>query len=424
MAINYKNVTNRIFDLLVGRDYEILMGDDDAKKTLNPNEAVRFYIQDLHSMVFVDKKTDTIKLYVSNGQDNDVVETLIDSMQKTADHFMMKFSAKNYGRKLEPKDFAFQVAVKESFNMSGTSKSSYQNISGGKLIIRHSKPINAESRGSRSRSIKSIYVENKAGERFQFNSKWLTGARAMARHVGGGGYPHDQIGQTITSLSEEYTTLRRFVRHANVKGFVNEETQGLIDIALKKTSMIEHAMRKMNFEGLSVQLAEADEERTSQLKNSFTQHITNPAVESALPYLNQLMIEKEALDISHQALTNIEDIVHRTPTVDVVNMDRNDHDNPINLSFSDNDTAIKHTAQYMMDHITDHDMRDAIDTALRHYDNWEEEQKAKFNTIIRNMIRKVVRINKEATQVPVDLEAFESIQKTVKDFSIERILSK
>ena len=102
----------------------------------------------------------------------------------------------------------------------------------------------------------------------------------------------------------------------------------------------------------------------------------------------------------------------------------NDHDNPINLSFSDNDTAIKHTAQYMMDHITDHDMRDAIDTALRHYDNWEEEQKAKFNTIIRNMIRKVVRINKEATQVPVDLEAFESIQKTVKDFSIERILSK
>ena len=128
MAINYKNVTNRIFDLLVGRDYEILMGDDDAKKTLNPNEAVRFYIQDLHSMVFVDKKTDTIKLYVSNGQDNDVVETLIDSMQKTADHFMMKFSAKNYGRKLEPKDFAFQVAVKESFNMSGTSKSSYQKI--------------------------------------------------------------------------------------------------------------------------------------------------------------------------------------------------------------------------------------------------------------------------------------------------------
>lgn len=423
MAINYKNVTNRIFDLLVGSDYEVLMGDENAKKTLNPNEAVRFYIQDLHSMVFVDKQTETLKLYVSNGEDEDTVEKLKNAMQKTAEHFMMKFSAKNYGKKLEPKDFAFQVAVHESV-MSGTTKSSYQSVNGGKLIIRHSKPINAESRGSRSRSIKAIYVENKAGERFQFNGKWLTGARAMARHVGGGGYPHDQIGQTITSLSEEYTALRRFVRHANVKGFVNEETQGLIDIALKKTSMIEHAMRKMNFEGLSVQLAEADEERTSQLKNSFTQHITNPAVESALPYLNQLMIEKEALDISHQALTNIEDIVQRTPTVDVVDMDRNDHDNPINLSFNDNDTAIKHTAQYMMNHITDHDMRDAIHTALRHYDTWEEEQKSKFNTVIRNMIRKVVRINKEATQVPVDLEVFESIKKTAKDFSVERILSK
>ena len=71
MAVNYKNVTNRIFDLLVGSDYEVLMGDDDAKKTLDPNSAVRFYIQDLHSMVFLDKAEDKLKLYVSNDQDED-----------------------------------------------------------------------------------------------------------------------------------------------------------------------------------------------------------------------------------------------------------------------------------------------------------------------------------------------------------------
>lgn len=424
MAINYSNVTKRIFDILVGSNYDVLMGDENAQKTLNPSEAIRFYIQDLHSMVFVDKKEDKIKLYVSNGEDEDAVERLHDAMQKTADHFMLGFSAKNYGKKLEPKDFAFQVAVHESVNMTGTTKSSYQSLNGGKLIIRHTKSINAESRGSRSRSIKSIFVENKDGERFQFPVKWLTGARAMARHVGGGGYPHDEVGTTIKSLSEEYTALRKFIRHAHVKGFVNEETEGLIEFAKKKTIAIEHAMRKMNFEGLTVKLAETEDANVDQLKNSFTQHITSQAVESALPFLQKLMLEKQALDVSHDALRNVEDVVHNTPKFDVIDMDRNDHDNPINLNFSDNDTAIKHTAKYMMDHIVDQKAKDAIATALHHYDTWEQDQKDSFNSVIRNMIRKVVRINKEQTQVPVDLEVFESIRKTAKDFSIERILSK
>lgn len=424
MAINYNTVTKRIFDILVGSDYEVLMGDENAKKTLDSTQAVRFYVQDLHSMVFVDKKEDKIKLYVSNGEDADSIEKLKNAIQKTADHFMLGFTVKNYGKKLEPKDFAFQVAVQESANMTGTTKSSYQNLNGGKLIIRHTKSINAESRGSRSRSIKSIYVENKDGERFQFHTKWLTGARAMARHVGNGGYPHDEVGTTIKSLSEEYSALRKFIRHANVKGFVNEETQGLVEFAQKKTIAIERAMRRMNFEGLTVNLAEADNDRAEQIKNSFTQHITSQAVESALPYLQQLVLEKEAMDISHEALRNVEDVVQRTPKFEVIDMDRNDHDNPINLNFSDNDTAIKHTAKYMRDHIVDQQTKDAIDNALNHYDRWEQDQKDQFNQIVRNMIRKVVRINKEQTQVPVDLEVFESIKKTAMDFKIERILSK
>lgn len=424
MAINYNNVTKRIFDILVGSDYQVLMGDENAKKTLDSSKAERFYVQDLHSMVFVDKAEDKIKLYVSNMADADAVEKLKSSIQKTADHFMLGFSVKNYGKKLEPKDFAFQIAVQESTNMTGTTKSSYQSLNGGKLIIRHTKSINAESRGSRSRSIKSIFVENKDGERFQFPVKWLTGARAMARHVGAGGYPHDATGSTIRSLSEEYTALRKFIRHAHVKGFVNEETEGLVEFAQKKTIAIERAMRRMNFEGLTVNLAESDDDRTEQLKNSFTQHITSQAVESALPYLQKLMLEKEAMDVSHEALSNVEQMVLNTPKFDVVDMDRNDHNNPINLNFSDNDTAIKHTAKYMMDHIVDQNAKEAIDTALKHYDRWEQDQKEHFNQIIRNMIRKVVRINKEQTQVPVDLEVFESIKKTAMNFKIERILSK
>jgi len=424
MAINYSNVTKRIFDILVGSGHDIMMGDEDAKKTMDPGTAVRFFITDLSSMVFMDQKEDTIRVYVSNGQDEDKVARLTNSMQKTADHYMLKYTVKNYGKVLHPKDFAFQVAVAESVDMKGTTKSSYQNFGGSKLIIRHSKSVKEGARGARSRSIKAIYVENKEGERSLFPVKWLAGARAMARHVAGGGTSYDDQGSLIKGLSEQYVALKKFVRHANVKGFVNEETQGLIDVAKNKTAMIEAAMRKLDFTGLDQPLAETEDTKVNEIKGTFTQHITNHAVESALPYLYQLVLEKESLDAAHSALQNVEDAIRATATFKVHNLDRNDHDNPINLTFSDNDTAIKHTAEYMMNHIEHDNVKTAIADALRHYDNWNDDQKTHFNGLIRNMIRKVIRINTEHRNVSVGQEVFESIKQVSKDFAIERILSK
>jgi hypothetical protein len=425
MAINYSNVTKRIFDILVGSGHDLMMGDEDAKKTLDPEIAVRFFITDLSSMVFMDKKEDTVRLYISNGQDEDKVERLKNSMQKTAEHFMLKFTVKNYGKTLQPKDFAFQIAVAESVSMTGTTKSSYQNFGSSKLIIRHSKSVNEQARGARSRSIKAIYVENSAGERFQLHTKWLTGARTMARHVAAGGTPYDDIGSKISALSEEYSILKRFVHHANRQGFVNEQTSDLIGIATTKTENIYNAMRKMQFENLSSEVSEdAEQERMDQLKGSFTKHITNQAVETALPYLYKLVQEKELLDAGHSALKKVEDAINSTPSIETINLDRNDHNNPINLNFSDNDTAIKHTAEYMMDHIAHDNIKSAISDALRHYDSWNEDQKNHFNGLVRNMIRKVVRINTEHRNVSVGQEAFESIKQVSKDFAIERILSK
>jgi hypothetical protein len=401
------------------------MGDEDAKKTLDSNEAVRFYVQDLHSMIFMDKTDDKIKVSVSNGEDDDKVERLVNAMRKTADHFMMGFTVKNFGKKLEPKDFAYQVAAVSESTMTGTTKSSYQNFGKSKLIIRHSKSVNEGNRGARSRSIKAIYVENSAGERFQLGTKWLTGARTMARHVAAGGTPYDPTGSKISALSEEYSVLKRFIRHANRQGFVNEQTSDLISIATAKTDSIYEAMRKMQFEDTSSDVAEdADQSRMDEIKGSFTKHITNQAVESALPYLYKLMTERESFDAGNAALRHVDELVHTKPKFEVTGLNDNDPDNPINLSFGDNNTAIKHTAKYMRDHITDHEVKDAIDKALSHYDRWDEEHKARFNTVVRNMIRKVVRINKEHSNVSVGQEVFESIKQVSRDFAIERILSK
>lgn len=424
MAINYSNVSKRIFDILIGTGNEILMGDEDAKKTLDSTEAVRFYIQDLHSMVFLDKTSDQLQLSVSNSEDRDKVERLVNAMKKTADHFMLGFSVKNFGKKLEPKDFAYQVAAVSESTMTGTTKSSYQNFGKSKLIIRHTKSVNEQARGARSRSIKAIYVENSAGERFQLNTKWLTGARTMARHVAAGGTPYDPTGSKISALSEEYTVLRRFIQHANRQGFVNEQTSDLLGVATAKTESIYNAMRKMQFEDTTEVSEDADEERMNEIKGSFTKHVTNQAVESALPYLYKLLAEKESFDAGNAALRHVDELVHTKPKFEVTGLDDTDPDNPLNLSFGDNDTAIRHTAKYMRDHITDHDVKDAIDQALRHYNRWDEEHRSRFNTVIRNMIRKVVRINKEHSNVSVGQEVFESIKQVSRDFAIERILSK
>ena len=62
MSINKQNVSNRLFDILVGSGNAIIMGDDEAKKTLDPNEATRFYLKDKHSMIHYDRSANNISL--------------------------------------------------------------------------------------------------------------------------------------------------------------------------------------------------------------------------------------------------------------------------------------------------------------------------------------------------------------------------
>ena len=78
----------------------------------------------------------------------------------------------------EPKPFK---PIKEG--LTGTSKSSYENLDKTRLIIRHSGPVDETVPGSRSRHINSLYIENEDGERFKYPITHLAGARAMTRHV-------------------------------------------------------------------------------------------------------------------------------------------------------------------------------------------------------------------------------------------------
>jgi len=429
MTVNYKNVSKRIFDLLTGTDRKFIMGDDSAKKTLNPNEAVRFYVEDLHSLIFVDQANGKVELSASNHADPDAIDQLKNAVKNTAEHYMLGFTVKNFGKKLEPKNFAFMNVeqVDESFSpMSGTSRSSYQNTGSARLIIRHSKPVNEEIRGSRSRSIKAIYIENAIGERFQFPMRWLTGARSMARHIAEGGYPHDERGQMILGLCEQYASLRKFVRHANGQGFINEETSDLVEMANTRSEEILRAIRTNNFEAIKyqpVQLSETDD--VSEITNKFTRHTVSQAVESAAPFLYSMVKEREQVEVSQKALRDLVDLVDSKPKFDIRDLDEHDPDNPINLTFTDHDAKLKHLARYISDHLADTEEKNVIDSAAEHYVSMDTDSKNQFHDAIRNLIRKSKSVNKEHVETrSLDESVFDLVRGISQKYSVKSVLTK
>ena len=119
------------------------------------------------------------------------------------------------------------IEVKEG--LTGTRKSSYENLDKTRLIIRHSGPVDETVPGARSRHINSLYIENEEGERFKYPITHLAGARAMTRHVANGGRPHDDFGQHIIQTSEDIAKLSSFQRYVSNKDQLNDSAGDIIE---------------------------------------------------------------------------------------------------------------------------------------------------------------------------------------------------
>ena len=136
-------------------------------------------------------------------------------------------------------------SIGEGFSaMSGSSKTSYQGLDSVKLIVRHKKEVNEETRGARSRNIHSIFIQ-RGDERFKMAENNLKAARAMARHVKNGGEPFDNIGHTINEMATEQRKLREFVRYVKRAKLVNEENESYVNIAMENINYITTAFTKL-----------------------------------------------------------------------------------------------------------------------------------------------------------------------------------
>mgnify|MGYP001351085183 CR=1 FL=1 len=130
-------------------------------------------------------------------------------------------------------------------SMRGSIKTSNQPLGGTKIIVKHTKAVNEEVRGARSRNIQKIFIENNE-ERFLFPSKNLNGARAMARHLYNGGQMHDTVGESIVAMCTELKTLKEFANYVKKQGLINEENNDYVELARQHIKTIKETFKKLS----------------------------------------------------------------------------------------------------------------------------------------------------------------------------------
>ena len=135
-------------------------------------------------------------------------------------------------------------SMKES-KLYGTSKLSYQNFDGARLMIKHTEGINQEMAGGRAKKVGSLYIESAEGERFKYPFKHLTGARAMTRHVAEGGKPFDDFGKHIVSMSEEMSKLRKFKTYMGRSAVMAESLAGYMDVVRERIATVKKTLESL-----------------------------------------------------------------------------------------------------------------------------------------------------------------------------------
>jgi len=352
-------VAEKMFKILKGNGHELKLYTDEGADTVDPSMARRFFLIDTGTMVSLDETDNRREVKVSLGQGveyADLKDTLY-QIKNLANRSIIEYSLKQYSKQIEPKDFDYQAqkvrdmnAVNEAIGAAyGSTKSSYQKLESARLVIKHNKPVNEEQRGSRSRNIQAIYIENAEGERYRFPSNNLAGGRAMLRHVKEGGTPYDDFGKHIVEQCNELKKLKEFKRYSEKNGLVNEDTADIVEAVVSRISNIRETLNKMKgsrsyaamleaFESKDEQL---DEDDFSDVKDKFTVQFFDENVEGALPYVQALVKEMQAVREHNtkvqETINKLVSVVENSKTVwmkegtDLVG----DPENPMNHTFED-----------------------------------------------------------------------------------------
>jgi len=306
-------VAEKMFKILKGNGHDLKLYTDEGADTVDPSVARRFYIIDNGTMISLDETDNTRNIKVSLGSnvDHQSIKETLGQIKSLANRSIIEYTLKNYSRNIEPKDFDYQAQKVKDMNKVnegigpayGSSKSSYQKLENARLVIKHSKAVNEEQRGSRSRNIQAIYIENSEGERYKFPSNNLAGGRAMLRHVQAGGNPMDDFGKHIAEQCSELKKLKEFRRYSEKNGLVNEDTADIVEAVIGRINSIRETLHRMKgartytsmIEAFTANDEQLDEDGLDDIKSQFTVHHFDENVEGALPYVQSLVREMQAV---------------------------------------------------------------------------------------------------------------------------------
>jgi hypothetical protein len=296
-------VSEKVFNVMKGFGYIIKMYDKDGNQTITPAAAIRFFIVQPNMMVSIDDQE--IKVSKSLQVDNKDIERFTRLIKNIANENLMNYTLKVFGKKIMPKDFAYQTksdeAIEESLGkLHGFTKTSYQQLGEVRLTYRHRTPVNEQVPSSRIHNIRSITLEHN-GNFFHYPVVHVDGARALARHINEKGQFSDDISTIIVETSIRFTKLKEFQKYIKSNKLVTESNISLLESIYKKMSTIKENLRNFIFEGnyeeltyfLANESQQYDSSKVEQLRDRFTIKKFDEQFQDILPLLGNIITERE-----------------------------------------------------------------------------------------------------------------------------------
>jgi len=328
--INIEKTAENLFDKIRSRFSSVSIGDENAKATVDPEQA-RFFNFDFTA---ADKNygnitisladNDSLKIYFDKEIDSDMDDSerhiwydFLKNIRLFAKRNMLNFDVRDIAKSgLELKDLRTATnntnnigkndvdgAVTES-KLYGTRRSSYQKLEDVRIIARHSKPIVDETiPGARSRNVHAFYIENSLGERVRCpDGTTFNGARVYARHVKNGGALHDDFGRHITKIISEMNSLKNFVRNVRGKTFEDAETSAMIESAIDHYGRLHRDLFTLRgqrgyqqYKSLwQPELLDETDIDINEIKERFTRRVFDERIADALPIVQRAYAERKS----------------------------------------------------------------------------------------------------------------------------------
>jgi hypothetical protein len=362
------NIATDLFYKVRSRFSGLKLGEETGAITINPEQA-RFFDFDYtegqtpigHVSISL-AEPNSMKVYFSNG-----ITEGMDDGQKTswygflkelrqfAKRRLLSFDTRDIAKdNLDKRDYQFlsqnaqpkpqtnmvQKPVGESLmsenimsesSMYGSKTMSYQKLMDTRLIIKHSHAVMDDTQpGARTRNISALFVENQDGERFKYPFIHLAGARAMQRHVANGGLPYDELGASITKMSEEIAQLKSFGNYVVRNDLMNSDTNSVVERSTEYLNglreQIKALSKQSHYEAYKENFQAYDSEEIPQdvvedFKQKFTVRSFKEDIATVFPVLYRLMKEGSTIGYDDIVAMTQEEINNEDLTVETEDND-------------------------------------------------------------------------------------------------------